>query len=264
MPSKEKKHEKIDLVKLIDEPAWKTMLVELVKKEKMDVWAIDLVKLSEAYLSRIRSLQSSNLRIPANAILACAILLKLKTYSISLSFLKPEKEPELSPEEIKEMNDMLPELTPITKIRESTVSLDELMHQIEAVIDKTKQRSEKYRKRALGDVEPNFVIPAFDEKDLTEKIEEVYSLIQERADEEGLVMFSQLIDEKNSNNLVETFVPLLFLAHKQRVNLLQESFFDEIFISIPECDAPGVIEVNQTNSPKEVEAVKEAETVIEE
>jgi len=228
----ENPHDQVDLVTLIDEPAWKTILLELVKKEKMDVWAIDLVKLSGSYLERIREMQSSTLRIPANAVLACAILLKLKSASISFSFLKKQKEPELTEEEIREMNEMLPELTPLTKVRESTVSLDELMHQIEAVIDKTKQRSLKLRKEG-EEYRPKFIIPAFDEKDLSEKIEEVFTLVLEKADEEGLVMFSQLYDEKNPVAMVDTFVPLLFLATKQRLALWQESFFGEIFVSVP-------------------------------
>ena len=227
------KQENIDLVTLIDEPAWKAILVELVRKEKMDVWAIDLVQLSQKYLDRVKAMQSSNLRIPANAILACAILLKLKSYSISFSFLKKEKAPELTEEEIREMNEMLPELTPLTKIRESTVSLDELMHQIEAVIDKTKQRSLKLRKGKSEEYRPKFVVPVFDEKDIADKIEEVYNRIVERVDEEGLVLFSQLHDNDTPIAMVDMFVPLLFLANKSRVNLWQESFFGEIFVSLP-------------------------------
>lgn len=228
-----KEQGEIDLVALIEEPAWKTILIELVKKEKMDVWAIDLVKLSRKYLGRIREMQSSNLRIPANAILACAILLKLKSRTISFSFLKQEKEPELTEEEIREMEEMLPELTPMTKIRESTVSLDELMRQIEAVIDKTKQRSLQYRKRALEEFEPRFIMPVFSEKDLSERVEEVFALVQEKADEEGLVLFSDLVGKKTPVAIIDTFIPLLFLAHRQRLSLWQESFFGEIFVAIP-------------------------------
>lgn len=228
----------VDLVSLIDEPAWKIILLELVKKEKMDVWSIDLVKLSRSYLEKIRELQSSNLRIPANAILACAILLKMKSKAISFSFLETEKEPEISEEEIARVNNMLPELTPLTKVRESSVSLDELMQQIEAVIEKTKQRSLKLRKSGKDEYKPHFVVPAFDEKDLTQKIEEVFNRIVERADEEGLVLFSALVDDTTPIAVVDTFIPLLFLAKKQRVSLWQESFFGEIFVSLPKESEP--------------------------
>ncbi|MEM0360820.1 MAG: ScpA family protein [Candidatus Diapherotrites archaeon] len=232
MQKKEPVHvESVNLVTLIDQPAWKTILIDLVEKEKMDVWAIDLVELSKKYLERVRQMQELNLRVPANAILACAILLKLKSKTISLSFLKEPREPELTEEEIKQMEEMLPELTPLTKIRESTVSLEELMRQIEAVIEKTKERSLKYRKGS-DDYKPSFVIPAFDEKDLEEKIGELFCILLEKADEEGLVLFSDLVEEKNPTAAIDVFIPLIFLAHKQKVSLFQESFFGEIFISV--------------------------------
>ncbi|RLG69280.1 MAG: hypothetical protein DRO07_02530, partial [Candidatus Iainarchaeum archaeon] len=83
--------ESIDLVGLIEQPTWKSILLDLVRKEKMDVWAIDLVELSQKYLQRIQELKENNLRIPANAMLACAILLKLKSRTIKLPHEEEEK-----------------------------------------------------------------------------------------------------------------------------------------------------------------------------
>ncbi len=227
----EKAPELPDLVELIEQPEWKLILLELVKKEKMDIWAIDIVRLSQKYLKKIHEMQESSLRIPANAILACAILLKLKSRTIHFSFLE-KKEPELTEEEIKRMHEMLPELTPLTKMRESTVTLNELLTAIEAVIDKTKERSAQGERSRL-DEKPAFRIPVFDEKDISDKIEEVFARIQERVDSEGLVLFSALIDDHSPLGVVDTFVPLLFLGNKGRVNLWQESFFGEIFVSLP-------------------------------
>ena len=45
--------ENVDLVDLIEQPAWKTILIELVKTEKMDPWSIDISQLSEKYLAKI-------------------------------------------------------------------------------------------------------------------------------------------------------------------------------------------------------------------
>src|SRR3989338_6587440 len=57
------------LVDLIDQPAWKTILLDIVKAEKMDPWNIDVIRLADLYLSKINLLERSNLRVPANAIL---------------------------------------------------------------------------------------------------------------------------------------------------------------------------------------------------
>jgi len=220
-----------DLVGLIEQPEWKIILFELIKKEKMDIWSIDIVKLSREYLQKIQEMQESNLRIPANAILACAILLKLKSKTINFSFLN-KKEPELTEEEILQMNEMLPELTPVTKMRESTVTLNELLTAIESVIEKTKSRAEQ-GERSRIDEKPAFRIPIFDEKTISDKIEEVFKRIENSVDSEGLVLFSALINDHSPLGIVDTFVPVLFLGNKGRVNLWQESFFGEIFISLP-------------------------------
>src|SRR3990167_1881053 len=67
-----------DLVQLIHYPEWKMILLDLIKKEKMDVWAIDIGVLARKYLKKIEELKETSLRLPANAILASAILLHLK------------------------------------------------------------------------------------------------------------------------------------------------------------------------------------------
>ncbi|MEM4390974.1 MAG: segregation/condensation protein A [Candidatus Diapherotrites archaeon] len=124
--------EKIDLVDLIDQPAWKTILIELVKKEKMNPWEIDINELTKKYLEKINSLSYHNLKIPANAILACALLLKFKSNFLRVSEIKTKEDLEkekkkMTPEEIKEFEAMLPDLTNIRKIREGKISLDELV-----------------------------------------------------------------------------------------------------------------------------------------
>src|SRR3989338_1400050 len=99
--------ENVNLVDLIDQPAWKTILIELVKSEKMDPWNIDIIELSGKYLQKISELGGTDLRIPANAILASAILLKFKSRILSIKPLDEEElaealamQQQLSPEQI--------------------------------------------------------------------------------------------------------------------------------------------------------------------
>jgi segregation and condensation protein A len=219
-----------DLVSLIEQPDWKSILLDLVKREKMDVWNLDLVVLAQKYLERIQGMTTLNLRIPANALLASAILLRFKASSIRFSFLEEPKE-EFSQEEILRLESMLPELTPNAKVREGTVSLPELVEAIESIMKKTKEKSAKLVHRASLPP-PSFAVPLFEEKDLSSRIEELYHAIQTKADSEGWVLFSDLVKEKTSKDMLYVFIPLLFLYHKARVSLVQEQFFGEIFISV--------------------------------
>lgn len=241
--SKNSEAETINLVDLIDQPAWKTILLDLVKTEKMDLWAIDIGELADKYLKKINQLEKTDLRLPANAILASAILLRFKAKSLRITSLE-EKEEEISPEEIARMNAMVPDLTSVRRGKEGKVSLDELVNSIESIIEKTKT---KEAKRIFSEV-PVFQLP-FTEENMEERINLVFAKINERVDSQGLLMFSALLDKNTSEERVNTFVPMLFLVNKGKINVWQEDFFGEIFISLK---TNGTLE-NNSNSEEEKE-----------
>ena len=226
--------EQIDLVDLIDQPAWKSILIELVRKEKMDPWAIDVAELADKYLQKIQVLEKADLRIPANAILASAILLKLKAKTIKLKSLDDleeefqEEAKKIAEQQMLLSDEQIPELIGSRLEREGIVSLDELVKNIEEILVDTRKKSS----RKLSDFSvPEFHIP-FDEKDIEERTKEILERIGERADSQGIVMFSQLLDTKTPSETVSTFIPLLFLFNKDKISLWQEAFWQEIFVSL--------------------------------
>lgn len=222
----------VDLVNLIDQPAWKTILISLVKGEKMDPWNIDIAGLADKYLQKINALDGTDLRLPANAILASAILLKFKARILRLTEIDDDDELEgngfFTEEEKKVFEGLLPELVSARKFREGKISLDALVDTIEVLLEKSKKKSQ-----SLVLDRPDFKIP-ISNFDLSEKMDEVYTLIKDLVDSEGLVLFSRLARDKNVSGIVETFIPVLFLANKGRINVWQDEFFGEIFISLNE------------------------------
>ena len=113
----------VDLVDLIEQPAWKSILVELVRTERMDPWSIDIAGLAEKYLKKINALTGTDLRIPANAILASAILLKFKSNVLRISEIEDEddflaQKKAMTPEERAEFEALIPDLKTIRKIKE--------------------------------------------------------------------------------------------------------------------------------------------------
>ncbi len=67
------------LLDMVEKPTWKTLLTEIVQKEKMDPWDIDIAELTHAYVQRISEMRRPDFRVPANAVLATAILLRFKS-----------------------------------------------------------------------------------------------------------------------------------------------------------------------------------------
>jgi len=225
--------ESVDLVDLIHQPAWKTILVDLVKREKMDPWDIDVADLADKYLEKINQLEKKDLRIPANAFLACAILLKMKARSLKISSLEEWEEEWAADGKVSEQEKMffdesaIPELRSSFRAREGKVSLDQLVLGIESILEKTKKTAYKDRDKEL----PKFDIP-YNLNNIDEKIDDVFKKISERVDSQGLVLFSALLDEKNPLEMINTFVPVLFLMNKGKIVAWQEQFFGEIFISL--------------------------------
>lgn len=218
----------IDLVGLIEQPEWKSILIDLVKSERMDPWAIDITELSDKYLAKINSLQSTDLRIPANAILCSAILLKFKARVLRISSIEEEEEAAATPEEKEVFEAMLPELRTGRKGKEGRVSLDFLVESIERMLERGRGRKQKIEVSE----KPEFLIPMLEES-IEEKMGEIYEQIRELADNEGMVLFSQLVKGKTRPmEIVLAFLSLLFLANREMISIWQNEFFGEIFISL--------------------------------
>jgi segregation and condensation protein A len=222
-----------DLVDLIEKPAWKSILYDLVGTEKMDPWSINISELAEKYLQKINALESTDLRIPANAILCSAILLKIKSRILKVTHIEDEEEllekKKMEAEREKDLRllEQLPELKAIHKMKEGKVTLDELVDQIEAMLEKTKKK--KSDTRFLDRPEFHLPITNFN---IDEKMNEVYTCITEKADSQGMTLFRHLVKENNTTEIVETFIPVLFLANNGKINAWQDEFFGEIFLQI--------------------------------
>lgn len=226
-PVFERDYSKMDLVDLIDQPAWKTILLDLVETEKMDPWDIDIIQLAEKFLKKINELEGNNLRVPANAILACAILVKTKSKYLKLSSLDEEEERNvaLTPEQRALMLNQIPDLMSNRMSREGRITLDELVMSIEDIIQRTTPK--KGSARNIPRMEINF-----DSSSIEEKMQEVFDLIKVKVDSQGIVLFTDLTTFGEIDSVVETFLPVLFLMHNGKIIAYQNEFFGEIFIKL--------------------------------
>jgi len=185
--------------------------------------------LANLYWEKIQMLERQDLRVPANAILASAILLKLKARTIKISSVEEEEEEtkEISQEELAMIEETIPELRGQRQFREGKISLDELVGSIEEILEKTKQKKSILRGKEM----PEFNLE-FNKEKAEEHIKKILGRIRKRADSQGIVAFSALLDEKTPIEMVNCFMPVLFLANKGEINAWQEEWFGEIFISI--------------------------------
>ncbi len=216
---------KLDIEQLIKEPTWREVLLDLVGREKLDPWNIDLIEIVDKYIGIVKNMKMLDLRVPANLILAASILLRFKS-----DMLKMEEEIE------QDDNQQVLEERQHVEVEElgfrarlpprRRVTLNELMSALEEVME-----IKEVRQSAL--VEEPINIPInINPVDIEEEIENVYETIKGSLDSSNMTTFSNLCNKAPDNVLLGIFVPLLLLAHQERIFLMQEKFFDEILIGI--------------------------------
>jgi len=70
------------------------------------------------------------------------------------------------------------------------------------------------------------------EYDIESEIERVFGRVKEKADSEGVLLFSTLLEGGRPEHVMEALTPLLHLAQRKDISLRQDRFFDEIFIRV--------------------------------
>jgi segregation and condensation protein A len=221
----------LNLQEFVKNATWRELLAELISTNRLDPWDIDIIKVVDSYIAAIKKMQVMDLHIPANIILAASILLRMKSETVNIMQIDEYLEQE---EGIQNEGRTLPEIpTIVPRLRlqpKRKITLSELMDALGEAIKVNERREFVVRQRA----EPiNIVI---DKEDIDEKIDAAYKLIKENIDREGLTTFARLANAFNSIEgvLLRLFVPLLILANKGQVVLMQEQFFNEIFVKL--CD----------------------------
>ena len=218
-----------------DEVTWQSLLYELVKKEGMNPWDINISLLTKNYISTIKKLKELDFRISGKVLLAAAILLKMKSNRLLNEDLSEfdrllTQEEELAEElDLEEQQYHLgekPILIPRTpQPRKRKVSIFDLVNALEKALE-VKQR------RVLNSIPPMSVKIPERKRDITEVIKEVYSRIKSFfiIDSQKRLTFSQLVPSQKKEDKIFTFIPLLHLTNQRKVNLEQKEHFGEIEI----------------------------------
>ncbi len=214
----------IDIEKLVNDATWKDILIDLVHKNELDPWNIDIIYVVDKYIEAVKGMKMMDLRVPANIILAASILLRLKSQMLKLD------------EEAEQLEDSRVERPFVTvdaltfRLRlppKRRIALSELLEALEEAM-KLKEVRESRSK------EEEIIVPIkFTMVNLEDEMNSIYSTLEAHADKSNMITFSQTRRLFSSSDmLINLFVPLLFLYHNSRIELIQESFFGEIIIAL--------------------------------
>jgi segregation and condensation protein A len=233
----EEKIEKVeDIENLVAIPTWKEMLIDLIRSEKLDPWNIDLSLLAEKYIEKIKKMKMLELRVPANVILAASILLRLKSETFEIQ----SEEQEVIEETYVDQPGSVGILNIVVRTPpKRAVTLSDLIKALEEVMKIEKRRVEIEMERERKKLEK---IEVEIGRDIEDEIEKVFDIIKKHS-EDGMITFSEILkiraNESEENkvskeDIVFSFISLLHLVMKNKIDIFQEEVFGEIIIKLVE------------------------------
>lgn len=222
--AEKKKDEPVDENKLlrtiVSGSDWQTVIAEIVEEEELDPWAIDVIKLTDAFVKYLHSLQRFDFKIPARFILIAAILLRMK-----VELLMEKEEEEIKKEEQQLLIDLekVPLLGP-PGMRKPVrkVTLIELVNALNKAFtfQEKKETSILHRHRLVETL-------IDEEEDIEDQIMRIMQIIVGKGKK---IMFSTLIPEWTRGKVIAVFLPLLHLANRQAISMEQERIYSDFVI----------------------------------
>ncbi len=222
---------------ITSEYSWEQVIYKIIAWEGLDPWNLDLKILSDSFVGYLLKMKELDFKVPAKYLIIAAVLLRMKSDHLQYigdvvsGYMKEEEVPDVAVEDVAldgingvEKFDVTPVTVPPKRHPRRKIMITELIVALRSVL-RTERRRKIRRERRRGKVD-------IEEDKLTKRIDGLYKKINEimeklKADE---VKFSNLVKEWKKEEVVNTFLPVVYLDHAKKIDVRQEKIFDEIFI----------------------------------
>ncbi|MHA1860590.1 MAG: segregation/condensation protein A [Candidatus Asgardarchaeia archaeon] len=211
-------------------------------REELDPWNIDIVDITSKYLETIRSMRRVDLHVPANLILAAAILVRIKSEILTFE--------ETVEETVDVVEDGLPDITTSAEVENASeftlflrpklpkkrkVTLQELLSAVEEAFEFEKKRAERRSRVAVSikDLPMNIDV---EKVDVEKVLNDVYSRILQNMDDYKLVRFSEIV-KADVKDITRVLMAILYLVMNGILDVEQEEVFGEILVRVIKEDA---------------------------
>lgn len=225
-----------------DEITWQSIIIELVKSEKMDPWNVDVSRLTKRYLEIVKKIRETNFFLSGKVLLAAALLVKIKSHRLVTedlsnfdNLLFHVEDPLEGLEDYMDVPDRANVEAPPLAIktpqaRKRIVTVQDLIGALEKALEVNKRRvmrREYWESRSA---------PPLPEKkvNISDLIKDVFERIKSMFRRKEVVTFSRLLPEGEvgKREKIVTLLPLLHLDNQEKINLVQEIPFEEIYIKL--------------------------------
>ncbi|MFH1650221.1 MAG: ScpA family protein [Candidatus Woesearchaeota archaeon] len=219
-----------------DEVTWQTIIYDLVNKQGMDPWNINVSLLAGKFLQMLNKLKEVDFRISGKMILAAAFLLKMKSNRLlqeDIEALDALINGAEAPDEILEELEVLDEQDDVVRPRliprspqprKRKVSVFDLVSALEKALEVEERR--KIYLQPMVDTKAPEKTP-----DISVVMSEVYKRVKTHYDKKTTALtFSAIIPSEAKEDKVMTFIPLLHLENQRSISMDQKIHFGTINI----------------------------------
>lgn len=224
------------------------ILLEMVKKNKLDPWNIDIVELADNYFAKMVELKQNNLHVTGRVILFACILLRLKSdilegydpfNNMPEEFDEPVEEI-YEPEEINTNNvisidEVLKRRTSVRLNHKRNVTLEELTKYLKFYekLDKKQNLKRALRRHVnrhseYADFTPDDIIDMAQDDEIEKNVGMLRNVLTK------MFVTEEKIEMKELNSLgldkISVYLTLLFLSARDKIELMQEEFYSDLYI----------------------------------
>lgn len=263
------------------------ILVNMAKQGKIDPWNVDIVDITDKYLTHLFQSKAQNLRLTGRTLLFAAILLKLKSNvleGLNVMDFEPQhpedfdysdgdelsyNEEEYVPtNNVISIDEVLQRRTSVRLNHNRVVTLRDLIRQLEfyEMLDK-KQALKNAHERAKRRVQnysrltPDDIINLAHEEYIEDGVQRLKANLEEILNRQDKIELNELT--LLGMNRVNAYISLLFLTAESDYDLVQDEFYSDLYVV--KCPHKENVETNEeTDEDNIFDAVNNAKKVVKE
>ncbi|OGI17213.1 MAG: hypothetical protein A2287_09940 [Candidatus Melainabacteria bacterium RIFOXYA12_FULL_32_12] len=229
------------------------ILVEMAKTGKIEPWNIDIVDVTDKFLHELVEMKSHNLKLTGRTLFFAAVLLRLKSDILTEPIITEIEDPnpfeetyedtldydDINVNNVISLEDALARRTSVRLNRKRVVTLKDLIKQLEFYekIDKIRslknaqERAKTRRARSYADFTPEDILEMAHEEYIEDGIEKLHVVLLKLFETTEKIELSELSEA--GMDKISTYITLLFLAARSRIDLVQDEFYSDLYI-VPE------------------------------
>ena len=228
------------------------ILVQMAKQGKIDPWNIDIIDVTDKYLTHLFQSKSQNLRLTGRTLLFASILLKLKSNileGVELSDFEPQpEEPEFFDDDqldyeqeyiptnnVVSIDEVLQRRTSVRLNRNRVVTLRDLIRQLEfyEMLDKKqslKNAHERAKRRVknYSNLSPEDIINLAHDEYIEKGVERLRANLEEILNRQDKIELNELT--LLGMDKISAYISLLFLTVESDYDLEQDEFYSDLYV----------------------------------